>query len=129
MQDKVMTWIQQAFIVVCERKLRTDYDPDLRASDIVFFIVNHCLVMMIICPKLFINPTMHDKIMAPTLTCFTEAYEQSLSATLTSDPSNMVLIHNTSSCFDDHLCQIIFKSHHEWQSYGSDTNSFTEAYT
>ena len=33
----------------------------------------------------------------------------------------MVLICGTLFCHDDHLCQIIFKSHHEGLSYGPDT--------
>ena len=34
MQDKVMSWIKQAFIVAYEQSLSTDYDIDLGASDI-----------------------------------------------------------------------------------------------
>ena len=39
----------------------------------------HCLVMIIICAKLFLNPTMHNKVMDRTRTVFTEVYAQSLS--------------------------------------------------
>ena len=39
--------------------------------------VAHCLVIMV---KLFINPTMHDKVMGQTQTGFTKAYAQSLRA-------------------------------------------------
>ena len=50
-------------------------------------------------------------------------YAQSLSADcdLHLWPSDMVLVPDTSSCHDDHLCQIIFKSHHVRLSYGPDT--------
>ena len=33
----------------------------------------------------------------------------------------MVLFRDTSSCHDDHLCQIIFKPHHVRLCYGPDT--------
>ena len=39
----------------------------------------HCLVMIIICAKLFLNPTMHNKEMGRTRPGFTEIYAQSLS--------------------------------------------------
>ena len=45
-----------------------------------FLFVTHCLGMMIICAKLFSNPTMHYKVMGRTQTDFTEVYAQSLSA-------------------------------------------------
>ena len=45
-----------------------------------FLFVTHCLVMMIICAKLFSNPTMHNKVMGWTRAGFTEVYPQSLSA-------------------------------------------------
>ena len=67
--------------------------------------------MMIICANLFFS--MHDKVIGRTKTVFIEAHAQSLSADCDLDlwPSNMVLVHNISSSQDDHLCQIIFKSH------------------
>ena len=40
----------------------------------------HRLVIMIICARLFSNPTMHNKGMGRTRTGFTEVYAQSLSA-------------------------------------------------
>ena len=40
----------------------------------------HELVMMIICAKLFLNPTMHNKGMGRTQIGRTEVYAQSLSA-------------------------------------------------
>ena len=45
-----------------------------------FLFATHCLVMIIICAKLFLNPTMHNKVMGRTRTGFTEVYAQSLSA-------------------------------------------------
>ena len=70
--------------------------------------------MMIICAKLFSNPSMHNKVMGLTQTGFPEVYAQSLSADCDLDllPSDMVLVRHTSSCHDDHLCQMIFKSYH-----------------
>ena len=35
---------------------------------------------------------------------------------------DMVLTSNTSSCHDDHLCQIVLKSNHAGPRYGSDTS-------
>ena len=43
-------------------------------------LATHRLVMMIICAKLFSNPTMHDKVMAGTRAGFTDVYAESLSA-------------------------------------------------
>ena len=45
-----------------------------------FLFATYRLVMMIICAKLFSNPTMHNKVMGQTRTSFTEDYAQSLSA-------------------------------------------------
>ena len=61
------------------------------------------------CAKLFSNPTMHNQVMGWSQTGFTEVYAQSLSADCDLDlrPSDMVLVCNTSSYQDDHLCQII----------------------
>ena len=63
---------------------------------------------------------MHDKVMRQTRTSFTEVYAQSLSVDcdLGLWPSNMVLVRYTSSCHNDNLCWIIFKSCHVGLSYG-----------
>ena len=45
-----------------------------------FLFSTHCLVMMVICAKLFSNPTKHNKVMGQTRTGFTEVFAQSLSA-------------------------------------------------
>ena len=68
----------------------------------------------IICAKLFLNPTMHNKVKGRARTGFTEVYAQSLSANCDLDLclSDMVLVRDTLSCHDDHLYQIIFKSHY-----------------
>ena len=57
---------------------------------------------------------MHNKVMGRTQTGFTEVYAQSLSAEFDLDlwPSDMVFVCDTSSCHDDHLRQILFKSHY-----------------
>ena len=45
-----------------------------------FLLATHYLVMMIICAKLFSNPTMHNKVKGRTQTGFTEVYAQCISA-------------------------------------------------
>ena len=62
--------------------------------------------MIIICAKLFLNPAMHNKVMGRTRTGFTEVYAQSFSADCDLDlfPSDMVLVRDTLSYHDDHLC-------------------------
>ena len=57
---------------------------------------------------------MHNKVMGQTWTGFIEVYAQNLSADCDLDlwPSDMVLVGDTLSCHDDHLYQIIFKSHY-----------------
>ena len=70
---------------------------------------------------------MYNKVMGRTGTGFTDVYAQSVSVSVSADcdldlrPSDIVLICETSSCHDDHLCQIIFKSHHVGLTYGPDT--------
>ena len=88
-----------------------------------FFFATHRVAMMIICAKLFSNPTKHNKVMGRTRTGFTKVYAQSLSADCHLDlcPSDMVPVRHTLSSYDDHLCQIINKSHHVQLSYGTDT--------
>ena len=79
--------------------------------------------MMIICAKLFSNTTKHIQSMGRTRTGLTEDYAHSLSADcdLELKPSDIVLVCDTSSCHDDHLCHIIFKYQHVRLSYGPDT--------
>ena len=69
-----------------------------------FLIATHRLIMIIICAKLFSNPTMHNKVMGRKRTGFTEVYAQSLNADCDLDlsPSDMVLFHDILSCYDDH---------------------------
>ena len=57
---------------------------------------------------------MHNKVMGRTQTGTTEVYAQSFSVECDLDlwPSGMVLVRVTSSCHDDNLYQIIFKSHY-----------------
>ena len=117
---------------VYARSLSVAYDLDLA---IWFLFATHLLVIMIIYAKLFSNSTMHYKVMCRTRPGFTEVYVQSLSADCDLDlsPSHMVFIRDTSSYHDDHLCQIIFKSHHVQLSYGPDTiienNKHTHTHT
>ena len=91
-----------------------------------FLFATICLVIIIVYAKLFSNSAMQNKVMGRTRTGSTEVYAQKLSAECDLDlwPSDMVLVGNTLSCHDDHLCQISFKSYYALQSYGSDTNKF-----
>ena len=66
MQDKVMSWIQLAFIVAYEQSLSKDFDLTFDLA-LWFLFATHRLVMIIILAKLFINPTMHDKVVGQTL--------------------------------------------------------------
>ena len=95
-----------------------DCDLDLWPRD-MGLVTTQLVVTKLICAKLISNPTMHDKVVGRTRTGFTQVYAQSLSAYCDLDlwPSNMVIVHNTFSC-PDHLCLIIYKSHHTWQRYG-----------
>ena len=79
-----------------------------------FLFATHYLIMIIICGKIFSNPTMHNKVMGRTRTGDTEFCAQSLSADYDLDllPSDMVLVCDILSYHDDHLCQIIFKYHY-----------------
>ena len=63
--------------------------------------------MVIICAKLFSNPTMHNKVMGRTQTGFIEAYAQKVSANCDLDllPSGMVLVLNTLSCHANHCAE------------------------
>ena len=45
-----------------------------------FLFATHRLIIIIICAKLFSNPTMHNKVMGRTQTGFTEVYAKSLNA-------------------------------------------------
>ena len=44
-----------------------------------FLFATHCLVMINICAKLFLNRTMHYKVIGRTQTGYTEVYARSLS--------------------------------------------------
>ena len=45
-----------------------------------FLFATHCLFMMTIYAKLFLNSTMHNKVMGRTRTGFTKVYAQNFSA-------------------------------------------------
>ena len=68
-------------------------------------------------PDPYIAPSLRqadNKVISRTRTGFTEAYAQTVSADCEFDlrRSNMVLAQDVLSCLADHLCLIIFKSHH-----------------
>ena len=79
-----------------------------------FLFATHHLIMMIICANLFFEIPAHMTVIGRTQTGFIEAYAQSLIADCDLDlrPSDIVFVHDTSSCHDNYLYQIIFKSHH-----------------
>ena len=125
MLNKVMGRTQTGFTEVYAQSLSVDVTLTSELGTWSLF-TTYRLVMMIICAKLFSNPTMHNKFMGQTWTGFTAVYVQSLSADCDLDlwPGDMVFVCDTLFCHDNHLRQIIFKSHYAWQSYGSDTNRF-----
>ena len=75
-----------------------------------FLFMTHCLVMMIICAKLFSNPMMHNKVMGWTGTGFTDVYAQSLSAdvTLTFDLALRILF--ATHCLVMIICAKLFSN-------------------
>ena len=79
MHDIVIDRTQTSFIEAYAQRLRADCDLDLIPSEMVL-VQTYCLAMMIICAKLFSNPTMHNKVMCRTRTGFTELNAQNLSA-------------------------------------------------
>ena len=82
--------------------------------------------MMIICAKLFSNPTIHNKVKGGTQKRFIEVYAQSLSADCDLDllPSDIILVRDTSSCHDDHCAKLFSNPTIHNKSYGWDTNRF-----
>ena len=63
MQNRVMSWILQAFIVAYEQYLSIVNDLELELVTLFLF-VTHPLVMIIICAAtLFINPNIDDQVM------------------------------------------------------------------
>ena len=79
MHNKVMGRTRAGFTEVYAQRLSADCDLDLHPSDMVWF-ATYGLVMIIIRAKLFLNPTMHNKVMGRKRTGFNEVNAQSLSA-------------------------------------------------
>ena len=77
MHNKVMGRTRTGFTEVYAQSLSADCDLDLATW---FLFTTHRLVMMIICAKLFSNPSMHNKVMGLTQTGLLEVYAQILSA-------------------------------------------------
>ena len=79
----IPTWITKLWVghervsAVYAQNLSVNCDLDLATW---FLFATHCLAMMIICAKLFLNPTMHYKVMGRTRTGLIEVLRQSLSA-------------------------------------------------
>ena len=89
-----------------------------------FLVVTHCLIMIIICAKLFSN-LMHNKVMGLTRTGFTEIYAQSLSGAvpLTFDLATWFLF-GTHRLVMMIFCAKLFSNLTMQNSYGLDTNRF-----
>ena len=79
MHNKVMVRTRTGSTEVYAQSLSADCDLNLDPAT-CFLFTTHCLVVMIICAKLFSNPSMHNKVMGQTRTGSTEVYAQSLSA-------------------------------------------------
>ena len=88
-------------------------------------VVTHCLIMIIICAKLFSNPTMHNKVMGPTRTGFTEINAQRLSGavTLTFDLATWFLF-GTHRLVMMIFCAKLLSNLTMQNSYGLDMNRF-----
>ena len=125
MHNKVRGRTPTGFTEVYAQSLSVDCDLNLWPIDMVFVRDTSSYHDDHLC-QIISNPIMHDKVMDRTWTGFIEVYEQNISVDCDLDlwRSDMVLVRDTLSCHDDHLSQIIFKSHYAWQSYGSDTNRF-----
>ena len=74
MQDKVIGRTRKSFLEAYAQRADCDLDLNLVTW---FLFATYCLVMMIICAKLFSNPTMHNKVKGRTQTDFTDVYAQS----------------------------------------------------
>ena len=75
MQDKFIGQTRTGFTEFYAQSLSADFEP----ATWLLFATNR-LVLMVICAKLFSNPTMHNKVMSWTRSGFTEVYVQSKSA-------------------------------------------------
>ena len=77
-----------------------------------FLHMTHHLVIIIICtvPSNFQIPPCHTKLWADTNRFHGSRRTSSANCDLDFWPSNMVHTWDTSSCHDDHLCQIIFRT-------------------
>ena len=113
MHNKVMGQTRTGFTDIYAHSLSVDCDLDLWPSDMV--LVHNTSY----CPdnQLFLN---HFKIL-PCITKLWVGHKQvslksmhNLSGNCGLDlwPSDMVLVRDTASCHDDHLCHITFKSHY-----------------
>ena len=76
---KVIGRTRTGFVEAYAQSLRADcdFDPYLVAW---FLFATHRLIMIIMCAKLFLNPTMYNKVMGRTRTGLTEVYAQSFRA-------------------------------------------------
>ena len=122
MYEKIIGRTHTGFTEAHAQSLSADCESDLCPSDMVLVRDTSSCHDDHLCHIIF-NPTMYNNVMGRTRTGFTEVYAQTLSADCESDlaPSDMVLVCDILSCHDDHLCQIIFRSHNVWLSYVPDT--------
>ena len=111
--DKVIGRTRTGFTEAYAQSLRSDCDLDFNLTTWPLFAI-HRLILIIICAKLFSNSTMHNTVIWVGHEQVSLIFAQSFSADCDLDlwPSDMVLVRDTSSCHDDNLYQIIFKSHY-----------------
>ena len=91
-----------------------DYDLELRASDMIFVCNTSFCHCNHLCHIIYKSQHYRWPSYGQEQTGFTEIYAQSLSADCNIDlrRNDMVLVHDTLLCHEDHLYQLIFKSHH-----------------
>ena len=73
MPNKVMGRTRTGFPEVYAQSLSAEWQNVTLTFDLAiwFLFATYCLVMIIICAKLFLNPSMHYKVMGRTRTGFT----------------------------------------------------------
>ena len=83
-----------------------------------------------LCQLIFPNSTTHDKVIGRTQTGFVKACAQRRKAGCDLDlkPSDMVLVCDTLSYHDNHLCQIILDPIMHNEVMGRTRTGFTEVY-
>ena len=116
-------------IAAYEQSLSMVYDLELWAGDMILVCNTSSYHYNHLCHIIYKSQHRWPSY-GQTQTGFTEIYAQSLSADCDIDlwAKDMVLVHDTLFYHEDHLYQLIFKSHQTWPRYGLTWTSFIEAY-